>query len=278
MNISDEEFFSSIKVAFDVLPALFTTDVTLTITNKEKFLLVKQAKTFNLSIQEELPIIEGGVSEQAIKTREKHSKRYGKEMFGFPIIACAVPLINPSTNNVVGTITYGVSLEKENSILEMANNLQEFSETLVDSSKSLAGSTEKLSSNTENVNNMVNETKIGIVNMDEIIGYINSVANTTNMLGLNASIEAARAGEHGRGFSVVAEEIRKLATSSKESTTKINETLGKIKENINAIVESLNEFSTTSDEQLMQVKNISEKSGKLGALSTELLKLTDMEN
>lgn len=62
----------------------------------------------------------------------------------------------------------------------------------------------------------------------EFVDVINSIAGQTNLLSLNASIEAARAGEAGRGFSVVAEEIRKLADQSKESGEKIREIVANI--------------------------------------------------
>ncbi len=57
--------------------------------------------------------------------------------------------------------------------------------------------------------------------IQKIIGIINSIANQTNLLALNASIEAARAGEAGRGFSVVAEQIGKLAEESMQSASVI---------------------------------------------------------
>lgn len=79
---------------------------------------------------------------------------------------------------------------------------------------------------TETIGNLYDSSqKVG-----EIIQAIDNISSQTNLLALNASIEAARAGEFGRGFSVVANEIRKLADQSKEATDEIKTILTRISE------------------------------------------------
>ncbi len=68
--------------------------------------------------------------------------------------------------------------------------------------------------------------------MDEILSMIGDISKQTNLLALNASIEAARAGEAGRGFSVVAEEVRKLAEHSRESLSDVSVIVNEFKEKI----------------------------------------------
>ncbi|WP_281421813.1 methyl-accepting chemotaxis protein [Clostridium thailandense] len=274
MNLSDEEFFSAIKSAFDVFPYLFVSDVGIAITDKEKYVLVRQANSFKLNISEGLKLAENSAAVNSMKTKKRQMARHPKEVFGFPVMAYSVPLINNVTRNVVGTISYVVSLEKENMVIEMVNELGNLSSELAASSGKLANTTEELSANTQNINNLISETQSGIVDMDEILKYIKTISDTTNLLGLNAAIEAARAGEYGRGFSVVSGEIRKLASNSKESANQINNTLTNIKENVNKIINFINDYGTTSEVQAGQAEQIAGSSEKLNQLSLKLLELS----
>ncbi|MGI2174129.1 methyl-accepting chemotaxis protein [Shewanella ulleungensis] len=132
---------------------------------------------------------------------------------------------------------------------------------------------QELNSGIELASNSINELAKDTESVGSILNVITSIAEQTNLLALNAAIEAARAGEHGRGFAVVADEVRALASKTADATKEIRGVLDKLKVAAESSVSTMDVAITKSSENERFAKDTGEV---LSSIQSKIVSINSM--
>ena len=135
----------------------------------------------------------------------------------------------------------------------------------------VAAGAEEIATTSRNMEVTAKQIEDYINDINRVLDLVGSIVKQTNLLGLNAAIEAARAGEYGRGFSIVAEEVRKLSANSASSLQNINKVLRDTKSSINGIVNGIEKNAVTTEQQAVALQTVGEKIMEIESEVTELV-------
>jgi hypothetical protein len=226
------------------------------VADTEKYRIYIPGQDIDHGIKAGDPLIPDSIMHQAIQNKKRVSVKKDSALFGFPYIGIAYPVFN-SKGAVIGGLIVCENITHLEELTMAAQQLNDVTGQVINTVSSLENLNNTILTSGQGLSQQSINALEKVKSTSEVLQIIKGISNQTNILGLNASIEAARAGQAGRGFSVVADEIRKLAAESLKSVEIITATLGNIHSSSSSVNGEVRKISQFVQEQANVVGQLS---------------------
>jgi len=244
MNIVD-----AIVQSMPFVKQMIREDVAVSVVDHEKILYHSDGERIKIGMKPGDPLPEASKNFGDLKgSKTRVTVRMPEELFGFPIDALSIPVLDEN-EEVIGIIAVDYSMENQTTLSRLMEESESISANLLSGVQQVAAHSEELSATTEEI---LRNTQHAVQNSEgitKVTNVIREISDQTNLLGLNAAIEAARVGELGAGFNVVAKEVRKLSTSTKDATSEIEKSLLSVQQSIKQMENEISQIANASRDQ-----------------------------
>lgn len=276
MDEQTNDYLNGLMRFLPIVQSVFNHELGVTLTDREKILWYSPSKKLDLKAVPGSELKAGTGIYRAVHENRRVVARLDKSLYGIPYISMAVP-VHDNSGNPIGALAITRTVDQEEILKDMAQTLSGAITTLAATAQEVSAQTQEILAICKCLVGTAQESRSRVYETDQVLGLIKSIANQSNLLGLNAAIEAARVGEQGRGFGVVAEEIRKLASGSAESIKKIDTIIKAVQQDsdqtysqIEHIEEVLNQISVAIAQVATSVQQAGEMADKLDVLAENI--------
>ena len=267
-------FLDEFPYFMDKMMKLFPKDQVFYATNLSEF-THKITSNFDVPfVQVGVAFAKGGPADKCIQTGQVIVNELDASFYGVPLKVITAPIFDDEeARKVIGT--YGTATLRDNaySLRDIVDTYQRGMNEISAAIEETAAAAGEINLNEQKLNQEISAMQQTAGEIITVLEYIRSIADQTKMLGLNAAIEAARAGDAGRGFGVVAEEIRRLSETSKETANRIGVLTRTIEEKITVAIKGSDIALRSSEEQAAATQEMTASIQELTSMLAEVSRI-----